>query len=671
MTRMTEVADATVRVRSRGACAVIEFSNPPLNTSTSALRRQLLAAIEDVQRGAYTAAVLIGDHGTFISGSDVKEFSGPIAEPELPRILSVIERSAIPFVAALDGNALGGGLELALACDGRIASDGCRISLPEIEWGILPGAGGIQRLTRLIGKSRALDTILSGRALSSEKALELGIVDETSEAAELEPRAVELALRIAKRPLVNLEASTEDFEQLGAIIEEHRRAREGYPGLPEAITLTLAVGTEPAETGLIREREAFDRLRVSPAAAAFRHLRFGELRAGRSRGSAEGAPEITSVGVVGAGTMGAGIARLCAASGISTLITDLDLQRSAEVAADVPQLESAPLEGLADCDLVIESVVEELDVKRALFAELNRILPGSAVLATNTSYLDINAIAEPVTDRTRFLGLHFFNPAERMKLLEVIPGAQTSGPVLHAALRLARRLGKTSIVAGVSDGFVVNRLFAAYRRECEVMLQDGAYVDQIDSAMRGFGFKMGPFEVADLSGLDVAWSRRKRLAPLRAPTERYVDIPDQLCEAGRLGRKAGVGYYRYDSNSRARVDSEVTAIVLESSQRAGIVRRPFDADEIVGRVVAAITNEGALLLEDGIAERASDIDVASVLGFGFPRARGGPLWFSSQRETAEHDRQMTAVLRSSGTELRVGQNTTDLLKRLVNADSAR
>lgn len=650
---MRPAATPTVRTRRNGDCAVIEISNPPLNTSTASLRGGLFEAIDDMSRGGFSSAVLIGGGGTFVSGSDVHEFSGPIARPELPEVIEAIERSPIPFVAALDGYALGGGFELALACDARLGTPGLKVGLPEIEWGILPGAGGIQRLTRLVGKATALDIMLGAGLLDATTALQLGILSEVVGSADLESAAVAVSQRISKDSLVERDVPSSSLEEIGRIVERYRRSRADYPGLMDAVNLTLAVDQRLPAVGLEEERAAFNRLRVSQPAAAFRYIRFAEIRAPKSSSIAGvKAKPIVRIGVVGAGTMGAGIARLCAGSGLPTTITDIDSERAADVARGIDSLTSGSIEELAGCDLVIEAVVEEMAVKRELFARLEAVVAPDAVLASNTSYLDLNEMAQLLGDPSRFVGLHFFNPAERMKLLEVIRGARTSDRVLASVLSLARTLGKTAIIAGVTDGFVANRMFAAYRRECEVLLQDGAYVDQIDQAIKEFGFRMGPFEVADLSGLDIAWSRRKRLADSRSAQERYVDIPDRLCEAGRLGRKTGAGYYRYDSGTgRPTVDDQVTSLILESSSQAGVVRRTFTDGEIVGRAVAALTNEAAHILSDGVAAKPGDIDVAAVLGYGFPRHRGGPLWYSANLGLNEHVRNLDALMESAGSEV--------------------
>ena len=655
----------SVRLTIDGAVAVIVFSNPPVNTSNAAMRKALLEAVTTAEQSAQ-AAVLIGDHDTFISGSDVREFDRAISKPELPEVIEAIERSPIAFVAALDGYALGGGLELAFACDMRIGTPRLQVGLPEVSLGFLPGAGGIQRLTRLAGRSAALELILGAGRITGLRAQELGVIDTITDPAELLSTATISAQAAHKRRVIELPVPGDSTQDLAAVIEKYRRRSNGMPGVADSITLTLDVGTRPAAEGLLAERTAFDDLRARPEAAALRYLAFAERRAPRPATPLKPATrQVSSAAVIGAGAMGAGIARVLASGGVSVRVYDTDPARVEKVVATTFGLTATTeLTDIAGVDLVIEAVPEDLGLKLAILTELETIVDDDCILASNTSYLDLDRLAEPLRCPERIVGLHFFNPAERMPLVEVVRAAVTAEQVVDAMLRLAKGIGKTAIIAAAADGFLANRVFAAYRRECEVMLQDGGYVDQIDDALRSTGFAMGPFEVADLSGLQIAWSRRQRQAVGRPATHRYVDIPDRLCTAGRFGRSTGLGYYRYDPGRGRMVDPAVTAAVLESAREAGVRRRTLGTDEIIGRALAALTNEAISAVRDGISQRPSDIDVAAVLGFGFPRHLGGPLWWSASRGVDTHRSYLKLVAEAGGDEIQPDWEVEELFQQL-------
>lgn len=668
-----------VRLERQGAVLVATIDNPPVNSSSAAVRAGLLAAVEELTAdAALAAAVLVGARGSFISGSDIKEFSGTVADPLLPAVIAAIEACPKPVVAALDGAALGGGLELALGCDARIATPRCQLGLPEVTLGMVPGAGGTQRLPRLAGREAALDLIVTGRRVGGDRARALGIVDVTAEPAALLSVAVELAASLEdKRRVIRLEVPTEDEERVDAAAARALRTGRNRRQVREAVRLVMLAGQAPVAEALAQERHVFEELRAAPEAAALRHVFFAERAAMKVEGlNAEVALPIRRTGVVGAGTMGSGIATALLLAGYETTLVDLDARaleaglkrvrgnltdalargKLTPVAAEAATAKlrgGCSIEGLARCDLVVEAVYEALEVKSAVLRILDACLGPDAVLASNTSYLDLDLLAGATSRPEAVVGLHFFNPAHVMRLVEVVRGAATSPRTLKTALMITKAMGKVSVIAQVGEGFIGNRVYAAYRRQCELMLEEGALPEQIDAALTAFGFAMGPFAVADLSGLDIAWAMRKRRATGRDPRERYVAVADRLCEAGRLGRKTGSGYYDYASSS-AVPDPEVTRLIEACSAEKEITRRRLDDDEIVERALLAIVNEAALLLEEGIAQRPSDVDVALVLGYGFPRHEGGPLWWGSRQPADRVASGLELLARRTGFGFRAG-----------------
>lgn len=650
-----------VRVEHEGDVAVLVVDNPPVNAGSAQVRRGLLQGLEDVAGAPdIRGVVVIGAGRSFVSGSDVREFGGPLAEPELPAVIAAVEACSVPVVAAIHGVALGGGFELVLGCDARIAVRGAELGLPEVTLGIMPGAGGTVRTPRLTGVPVALDLIGTGRRVKAERAAELGLVDEVVD-GDLRSAAVACVRRLRgdKRRVRDMVVPAADPHAVDQETARLLRAGSARPHVRAAVEAVLRAATHPFDAALSAERAEFQRLRTSDEAAALRYLFFAERRAGALVGtaSAEARP-LTRAGVVGAGTMGTGIAVSLAAAGIDVLLTDADDAALARGMSAVPvacdglvrrrlldpedaaraeqRITSATLDEFTEVDLVVEAVVEDMTVKAAVFRELDAIVRPGAILATNTSYLDVDELATSVGRPDDVVGLHFFNPADRSRLIEVVQGAVTGPDVLASALRLARRLDRVAVVSRVAEGFIGNRVFAAYRRQCEFMVEEGAWPEQVDAALEEAGMAMGPFAVADLSGLDIAWSMRRRLAATRDPRERYVEIPDLLCEAGRLGRKAGAGWYRYPPGARrGEPDPEVRDLVEKASSSKAITRRPFTAEEIRGRAFAAMVNEAVLLLDEGVARQATDVDVAMVNGYGFPRRLGGPLYRASRQDQAE------------------------------------
>ncbi|WP_372399414.1 3-hydroxyacyl-CoA dehydrogenase NAD-binding domain-containing protein [Azospirillum sp. HJ39] len=677
------VSGGQVRLERDGAVAVIVIDNPPINAGSVGVRRGLLDAIAGVAADPdVTAAVLIGAGKTFIAGSDLREFGQPLEEPQLPAVIAAIEDCPKPVVAALHGAALGGGFELALGCDARIAAPGTLVGLPEVTLGMIPGAGGTQRLPRLVGISTAIGLICEGRRVAAADALALGLVDALAEGEEAEAlRAAAIAhartlsgrkCRVAARPVPD-----EPAERIEAAAGAALRAGRNRPPVVEAIRAVRAAAERPLNEALAEERAVFQRLRLETEAAARRHLFFAERESARVPGLEGVAPRrLERIGVIGAGTMGTGIAIAALDAGLPVTLLERDAgaldtgmarlrdhyarrveggKMSAEVAGKrLAALDpGTDMAALGAANLVIEAVFEDLSVKQDLFRRLDAVLAPGAVLASNTSYLDLDAIAAASGRPQDVVGLHFFSPANVMRLLEVVRGTKTSPEVLATGLALARRLGKLPVVAGNAFGFIGNRIYAAYRRQCEFLIEEGALPAGIDAALERFGFAMGPFAVADLSGLDIAWRMRRQQAATQSlpagPAARYVEIPDRLCEAGRLGRKTGAGYYRYPPGAgRGEPDPEVTALIEEASAAKGIARRAISDDEIVTRVLLTMVNEAACLLSEGVSARASDIDLVLVNGYGFPAWEGGPLFWAGRRDPAWLGAELARLAELSG-----------------------
>jgi len=645
-----------VHLERDGDIGVLIIDNPPVNAGSHDIRKGLLAAIAEVEADdTLSGAVLIGAGRSFISGSDIKEFDLPLEPPQMPQVIGAIEGAEKPFVAALSGAALGGGYELALGCDARIAAPGTVVGLPETALGIIPGAGGTQKLPRLVGKAEAIRLIAAATRVKAEKALALGMVDALAEGG-LRQAAVEMARGMAGSKRRVIDRPVPEAHGVEAAVQTaSRRAR---PHVLAAIHHVCQAGEVPAAEGLAAERETFQQLRIAPEAKALRHIFFAEREAARGKPGRDAKPLPTErFGVIGSGTMGAGIATAILQAGRPVVLIDTSAEALAKGVARIGEaidggvkrgrmtVEAAAaakarltpatdLAALAPCDLVIEAVFEDQAVKEDLFLKLNRILRPDAVLATNTSYLDIDAMAAVIAGPDRVIGLHFFSPAHIMKLLEIVRGTASSEQAMATGLAVARMLGKQPVEAANGFGFIGNRVYAAYRAACEFMLEDGALPHEVDAALEKFGFAMGPFAVADLSGLDIAWNMRRQKASARNPADRYVEIPDQLCEAGRFGRKTGAGYYRYDETGAKARDPEVEALIEAASAAKGIVRGSLPADEIVLRAMAAIVNEAALVVEEGIALRPGDVDVVLVNGYGFPRWIGGPVHWARQQDTA-------------------------------------
>jgi 3-hydroxyacyl-CoA dehydrogenase len=678
-----------VRVERAGGIAVVTIDNPPVNALAQAVRIELLRVFRALKDdAAVRGIVLIGAGRDFVAGADIREMEAPL-EPALPEVILAMEACRQPIVAAISGNALGGGFELALACDRRVATAGATVGLPEVKLGIIPGAGGTQRLPRLVGVAKAIGLIAAGRRVAVKEAATLGMVDCMVE-GELLAAAKAEAAQASKRRLSAAPVPTSDGAEVEKAAGEALRAARGVPAVGKAVEMVRLSAMTGFAEAVRTERATFVALRDSAEAKALRHLFFAERNAQKVPGVAGAkARPIERVAVIGGGTMGSGIAVALADAGLSVALVERDGAtiegarkrisatydrvvaggRLARAAADERMARiglGAEWAAIAEVDLVIEAVFEEMDVKLKVFRRLDELARPGTVLATNTSYLDVNRIARETTRPRDVVGLHFFSPANVMRLLEIVRGEATAADVLATGFALARRLGKVAVVAGVCEGFIGNRIFSAYRAQMENLLEDGAWPEDIDRALEAYGFAMGPFAVFDLAGLDIAWAGRKRRAASRDPRERYVAVADRICELGRFGRKTGRGWYLYPEGAKKPVpDPEVHALIEAEAAAKGIRRRTVTDEEIVGRALAAIVNTGAQILAEGIAQRASDIDLVLANGYGFPSVRGGPLFAADARGLPAVLADVEAMHRAAG----FGSEPAPLLVELAKGGS--
>jgi 3-hydroxyacyl-CoA dehydrogenase len=637
--------------------AIVVIDNPPVNALGPQAIAPVLAALDTAQADpAVAAIVLVGAGGTFSGGADMKGFGiSPPPRPNARDLIGALERSAKPVVAAIEGVAMGGGLEVALGCDYRVASGSARLGFPEIKRGLLPGAGGTQRLPRLIGAGPALEMILGGEPVGAARARELGLVDEVAD--DVRDAAVRLARGLAGQPRRTIGALAAKPDDAALAVARERAQPEARGGLAEqrAIACVEDALSRPFEQGLARERERFVELLGSEQSKARIHLFFAEREAAKLADGTVPPPfSVATVAVIGGGTMGTGIATACANAGVRVTLVDVQpdlIERArgiiagnyaatvrkgklaqAEMDARLGRITFATsLDAAADVDLVIEAVFEEMPVKQEVFRALDRIARSGAILATNTSTLDVDAIAGVTSRPQDVVGMHFFSPANVMKLLEIVRGARSSPETIAHALGIAKQLKKIGVVAGNCDGFIGNRMLHGYLREAQFLLEEGASPQQVDRVIRDFGLPMGPFQMGDLAGLDVGWRIRKGKHAIAPPVGRYSKVSDELCELGRFGQKTGAGYYRYENGSRTPVpDPFVDDLVERVAREAGVARRTVSDQEILERCMFPLVNEAAKILAEGIAARAGDVDVVWVYGYGFPAWRGGPLhWADS------------------------------------------
>jgi len=646
---------ALVQLRREGNVGVIVVDNPPVNALKNAVRAGLVDALAQARNDAsIEAVVLICAGRTFIAGADISEFGKPTQKPTTIDVIEAIEAMPKPVIAAMHGTPLGGGLEVALGCHYRIAAPGSKLGLPEIKLGLIPGAGGTQRLPRLVGVEKALAMILTGSQIEASEARDVGLIDGIAE-GDLTVAGVAYARRVIaeRRPLPRardrdekLEPVRSDRAKFDAMAANYLKRGKGLHA-PEAAVEALHWALDlPIQEALQRERDKFLELVADDQSKAQRHIFFAEREAAKAKGLASvQASEIKRAAVIGAGTMGGGIAMAFANAGIPVALVETSpdaLKRglgiieknygatvarggltSEEMGRRIALITGGiALAAVAEADVIVEAVFEEMDIKTRVFGELDRLAKPGALLATNTSYLDVDMIARATQRPDAVLGMHFFSPANVMRLVEIVRGQATGPQALATAIALGRKMGKVPAVVGVCHGFVGNRMLRVRTVESERLLLEGALPSDVDGAMTEFGFPMGPFAMHDLAGLDVSWRMRKA-------QRTTAEIADQLCALGRFGQKTGRGFYLYEAGSRTpKPDTEVEKLVVATSQRLGIARRPIEAKEIVERLLFPMINEGARILEEGIAARPGDIDVIWVYGFGFPIWRGGPMYYA-------------------------------------------
>ncbi|MBU2983361.1 enoyl-CoA hydratase/isomerase family protein [Lentibacter algarum] len=634
-----------------GDIVILAANNPPVNALGAEVRRGLSEGIKRAVAEGAKAVLIYGEGRTWFAGADIREFGKPPVEPGLPGVCDEIEACPIPVVAALHGTVLGGGLEVAVSCHYRLALPSTKLGVPEVNLGLLPGAGGTQRLPRLAGYETAVAMVTSGRPVSAAKALEAGIVDRVEDG---KPRALglayatELVAEGAKPRPVGARPAPQapDFAAMRA--EVVKKAR-GQLAPVTAFDAVAASASLPFAEGLKEERRLFMSLMDTDQRKGMIHAFFAERQVSKLPELKGVAPRaLNSIGVIGGGTMGAGIATAALLAGLRVSLIEMT-EEAAEAArgrvagnlagalkrGKISQQKhdamlgtalttAADYAALSDADVIIEAVFEDMAVKKQVFAQIEAHAKPSAILASNTSYLDINEIAANTTRPADVIGLHFFSPAHVMRLLEVVVADATAPDVVATGFELGKMLGKTTVRSGVCDGFIGNRILSTYRTAADHMILDGASPYEIDRVLENFGFAMGPFAVADLAGLDIGWANRKRLAPNRHPRERVSEHADKLCEAGHFGQKTGRGYYIYEGRSKS-INPDVMPLIEAERAALGITPKTFSDDDILRRYMAAMVNEAAKVVGEGIARRPLDVDMVLLMGYGFPRYHGGPL----------------------------------------------
>jgi 3-hydroxyacyl-CoA dehydrogenase len=653
-----------VQYSKDGDVGVITINNPPVNALSAGVPEGIEAAIAEIEKDpGVKAAVLIGGGKTFIAGADINMFvqmtSGKGGRINLLPTLLKIENCTKPVVVAIHGNALGGGLEVAQACHYRVASPDARVGQPEVSLGIIPGAGGTQRLPRLAGIAKSVELCTVGKPIKAGEALEAGIIDKLIE-GDLLKGAVAFAREVAgkKAPKTRelnskLGAAAENAPIFAAARDNARKKMRGLPAPMAAIDAIEAATKLPFEQGCEEEARLFDKCLYSDESKALIHVFFAEREAAKIPDVPKETPVIpvNSVAILGAGTMGSGIAMVCANAGIPVVMKDSDQAALDRGLANIQKNYATSVkrgrftqqqvdermklirptlawEDFSNADLVIEAVFEGMALKKEVFKELDRVCKRGAILASNTSTLDIDEIAASTSRPEAVIGTHFFSPANVMRLLELVRGKKSSKEVIATCMGLAKKIGKVAVLVGNCRGFVGNRMFLPYIREAQFLVEEGASPEAVDGALTAWGMAMGPLAVGDLGGLDVAWRIRKEFKHLEKPGARQPFVEDKLCEMGRFGQKTGSGWYKYDAERKATADPEVIALVKKWNAESGIPQRNIPAEEIVDREVYCLVNEGARILEEGYALRAGDIDTIYLNGYGFPGFRGGPMWYA-------------------------------------------
>jgi 3-hydroxyacyl-CoA dehydrogenase len=685
---------SVVSYQLEGDIGVIRLNNPPVNALSHALRLGIQEALAQAQDDASLALVLICEGRTFIAGADISEFGKPPMLPSLPELLNAVEASTKPIIAAIHGTALGGGLETALACHYRCALASANVGLPEVKLGLLPGAGGTQRAPRLVGVKAALDLITTGTPISADKALSLGLIDKVVE-EDLLTSAIMFAKEIVAQGAVlrrvrdldldKTGASAEFFTEYRAQLSKRFRQQEAPQRIVECIEAAM---NKPFDEGLKVERRLFIECMQSSQSAALRHMFFAERMSSKIKDLPKDTQlkDIKRVGIIGGGTMGGGIAMNFVNAGIPVTlleINDAALQRgkdiiaknyamtvkkgklTTELAAQRQELITGTTDynDLADMDLVIEAVFENLDIKKQVFAKLDKVCKPGAILASNTSYQDVNLIAESTSRPQDVIGLHFFSPANVMKLLEIVRGDKTSDQVLATSMAIAKTIKKVPALSRVCYGFIGNRMLRQYAREAQLCLLEGSTPQGIDTVMQNFGMAMGPLAVGDLAGIDIGYKAREGLTDEEKGDVRTYCIADVLYEMGRLGQKTGAGYYQYDPDTRQRIADPVVLEIIEAqAKQRGVERKTINDVTILQRLTFALINEGFKILEEGIAQRPSDIDVVYAFGYGFPAYRGGPMFYA---ETIGLDKIYQTICEFGATYGEEFWQPATLLKQLV------
>ncbi len=654
-----------VTVTNRDGVAVITLQSPPVNGLGSAVRSGLQSALDAAMADdAVDALVVTGAGKMFSGGADIREFgqSPPPGTPHLPTVIDAIEASEKPVVAAIHGFALGGGLELALGCHVRLAAVGTRVALPEVTLGIVPGAGGTQRLPRLIGVPAALDVIVSGSMVPAARARTLGILDDVVEGDVVDAAVARARRMVDERIPIRRASATDDRvaetrgkpEVFVAFKKKMARRARGFEAPYACVECIEAAANLPYAEGTATEREIFVKLLASDQSKAQRHAFFAERQVAKIADVPKDTPRrpIKTAAVIGCGTMGGGIAMNFANAGIPVTVFEVSQEAldkglgiiARNYAATVSKgrlsqedmnarlgliSSTVSYDDLSDADVVVEAVFEDMALKREVFGQLDAACKPEAILATNTSTLDVDEIASATSRPDKVIGTHFFSPANVMKLMENVRGAQSSAETIATIMKLSKTIGKIGVLVGICDGFVGNRMLYAYRRQADFLLEEGALPDQIDKVIYDFGMPMGPYAMGDLAGLDVGWRIRQRQAATRPAHLRYSTVADRVCELGRFGQKTNAGWFRYEPGSRTPIpDPVVNELVLQVSADNGFTRREVSDQEILERCMYPLVNEGAKILDEGLAQRASDIDVVWMYGYGFPRYRGGPMFWA-------------------------------------------
>ena len=691
---------SVVSYEIRGDIGIIWINNPPVNALSQALRDGIFGAVKAAQNDATKALLLICQGRTFIAGADISEFGKAPTEPSFNDVLETIELSSKPVIAAIHGTALGGGLETALACHYRCAVKSAMVGLPEVKLGLLPGAGGTQRVPRLTGVEAAIKLITSGTPIKAQAAVGLHLIDHIIDGDDLLEGALAYAEQLiaSHAPLLRARDKSIDAASFDAGIFDNsrqqlsRRAR-GQLAPQRIVDCIEAAATLPFDEGLATEQRHFAECIESSQSAAMRHMFFAQREANKIKGLGKETTKrpIQSVAIIGGGTMGGGIAMNFANVGIPVTMLEINdealqrglgiIDKNYSVTVKKGKLSEEQKQGclslisgttdyqdLANADLVIEAVFENLEIKQQVFATLDKVCKPGAILATNTSYQDVNAIAAATQRPEDVIGLHFFSPANIMKLLEIVRAEKTSDEVIATSMAVAKAIGKVPVLSGVCFGFIGNRMLSQYGREAQLCLIEGASAEQIDRVMENYGMAMGPLAVTDLAGIDIGYKVREGLSAEEKGDPRSYCIADALVEQGRLGQKSGAGFYQYDPQTRARIsDPEVVALIADQAAKYGISRRDFSDEEILDRLLLPLINEGAKILQEGIAQRPGDIDVVYVFGYGFPVYHGGPMHYADHIGLETVYKKLSAFQQQSGEDY---WQPAELIKTLAESGSS-